>query len=85
MGYSQINFENLLTFYLKLLLNKNNFIFSHLQLSEIVNSVSPQGQLPLGIALMGRSTAIAQTLVQTGKADVNAYNAEVRSRSNSIH
>lgn len=47
------------------------------QLSEVVNSVSPQGQLPLGIALMGRSTGIAQTLVQTGKADVNAYNAEV--------
>lgn len=47
------------------------------QLSEIVNSVSPQGQLPLGIALMGRSTAIAQTLVQNGKADVNAYNTDV--------
>lgn len=51
------------------------------QLSEVVNSVSPQGQLPLGIALMGRSTGIAQTLVQTGKADVNAYNAEVRQRN----
>lgn len=42
-----------------------------------MNSVSPQGQLPLGIALMGRSIAIAQTLVQNGKADVNAYNTEV--------
>lgn len=42
-----------------------------------MNSLSPQGQLPLGLALMGRSTAIAQTLVRNGKADVNAYNAEV--------
>lgn len=58
-------------------ISNDKFIFA-LQLSEIVNSISPQGQLPLGIALMGRSTAIAQTLVQTGKADVNAYNAEVR-------
>lgn len=62
----------------------NAFLFLSLlffQLSEIVNSVSPQGQLPLGIALMGRSTNIAQTLVQTGKADLNAYNAEVRKSS----
>lgn len=44
---------------------------------EIVNSLSPQGQLPLGLALLGRSTQIAQTLVQTGKADVNAYNGDV--------
>ncbi|XP_037922390.1 rabankyrin-5 [Hermetia illucens] len=45
-------------------------------LSEIVNSVSPQGQLPLGMALLSRSTGIAQTLVQNGAADVNAYDAE---------
>lgn len=42
-----------------------------------MNSLSPQGQLPLGLALISRSTAIAQTLVQNGKADVNAYDAEV--------
>lgn len=52
------------------------FSFS-LQLSETVNCLSQQGQLPLGIALVGRSTAIAQTLVSNGKADVNAYNGEV--------
>lgn len=45
-----------------------------------MNSLSPQGQLPLGIALMSRSAAIAQTLVQNGKADVNAYNGEVNYR-----
>uniref|UniRef100_A0A6B2EBK2 Ankyrin n=1 Tax=Phlebotomus kandelakii TaxID=1109342 RepID=A0A6B2EBK2_9DIPT len=45
-------------------------------LSEVVNSLSPQGQLPLGLALMGRSTAIAQTLIQNGKADVNAFNLD---------
>ncbi|XP_059617534.1 rabankyrin-5 [Phlebotomus argentipes] len=45
-------------------------------LSEVVNSLSPQGQLPLGLALMGRSTAIAQTLIQNGKADVNAFNSD---------
>uniref|UniRef100_A0A1B0CGM8 Putative ankyrin n=1 Tax=Lutzomyia longipalpis TaxID=7200 RepID=A0A1B0CGM8_LUTLO len=45
-------------------------------LSEVVNSLSPQGQLPLGLALMGRSSAIAQTLIQNGKADVNAVNAD---------
>lgn len=50
---------------------------SFLQLSEVVNSLSPQGQLPLGIALMSRSSSIAQTLVQNGKADVNAYNGDV--------
>lgn len=62
--------------------NRNKYIILHLlQLPEIVNSVSPQGQLPLGIALMGRSTTIAQTLVQNGKADVNAYNTEVNINS----
>lgn len=49
----------------------------HSQLPEIVNSLSPQGQLPLGIALLSRSTAIAQTLVKNGKADLNAYDGEV--------
>lgn len=44
---------------------------------EIVNSLSAQGQLPLGLALLGRSAQIAHTLVQTGKADVNAYNGDV--------
>lgn len=53
------------------------FFRRYFQLSEIVNSVSPQGQLPLGIALMGRSSAIAETLVENGKADVNAFNTEV--------
>lgn len=45
-------------------------------LGEIVNSLSPQGQLPLGLALLGRSQAIAQTLVQNGNADVNAYDGD---------
>ncbi|XP_055604737.1 rabankyrin-5 [Uranotaenia lowii] len=45
-------------------------------LNEIVNSLSPQGQLPLGLALMGRSTAIAQTLLETGKADINALTSD---------
>ncbi|GAB0091613.1 rabankyrin-5 [Sergentomyia squamirostris] len=45
-------------------------------LSEVVNSLSPQGKLPLGIALMGRSSAIAQTLIENGKANVNAYDAD---------
>lgn len=48
---------------------------------EIVNSLSKQGQLPLGLALQGRSTPIAQTLIKTGKADVNAYNGEVCARN----
>lgn len=52
------------------------FIF-YSQLTETVNCLSSQGQLPLGIALVSRSTAIAQTLVQNGKADVNAYNGDV--------
>lgn len=52
----------------------------YFQLSEVVNSLSPQGQLPLGIALMSRNTSIAHTLVQNGKADVNAYNGEVIER-----
>lgn len=42
-----------------------------------MNSLSPQGQLPLGIALISQSTAIAQTLVQNGQADLNAYDGEV--------
>ncbi|XP_055542467.1 rabankyrin-5 isoform X2 [Wyeomyia smithii] len=45
-------------------------------LTEIVNSLSPQGQLPLGLALMGRSTAIAQTLLETGGADINAFTSD---------
>lgn len=45
-------------------------------LSEIVNSLSPQGQLPLGLALMGRSAAIAQTLLETGGADINAFTSD---------
>lgn len=45
-------------------------------LSKIVNSLSPQGQLPLGLALMGRSTGIAQTLLETGGADINAFTSE---------
>lgn len=48
-----------------------------LQLYEVVNGLSEQGQLPLGIALMSRSTSIANTLIQNGKANVNAYNGEV--------
>lgn len=43
---------------------------------EIVNSLSKQGHLPLGLALQGRSTPIAQTLIETGKADVNAYTGD---------
>uniref|UniRef100_A0A1L8DIW4 Ankyrin n=1 Tax=Nyssomyia neivai TaxID=330878 RepID=A0A1L8DIW4_9DIPT len=45
-------------------------------LSEVVNSLSPEGQLPLGLALMGRSSSIAQTLIESGKADVNAVNGD---------
>lgn len=52
-------------------------IISSFQLSEVVNGLSEQGQLPLGLALMGRSTAIAQTLVDSGSANINAYNADV--------
>lgn len=48
---------------------------------QVVNSLSPQGQLPLGIALMSRSSSIAQTLLQSGKADVNAYNGDVSTLS----
>lgn len=55
---------------------KFSFFFVPFQLSEIVNSLSPQGQLPLQLALIGRSSAIAQTLVQTGGADINAYDGE---------
>lgn len=45
-------------------------------MTEIINSLSPQGHLPLGLALMGRNSSIAQTLVETGGADVNAVNSE---------
>lgn len=41
-----------------------------------MNSISPEGHLPLGLALMLKSLTIGQTLVQNGKADVNAHNAE---------
>lgn len=54
------------------------------QLSEVVDCLSPQGQLPLGMALLNRSTSIAQTLVQNGKADVNAYNGEVSAKLHSF-
>lgn len=47
--------------------------------ADIVNGLSPQGQLALGIALMGRSSAIAEHLLDN-KADVNAYNGEVCNR-----
>lgn len=47
------------------------------QLPELVNSLSPQGQLPLQLALLGRSATIAATLVQNGSADVNAYDGNV--------
>lgn len=49
-------------------------LFSRLQ--DIVNSLSPQGHLPLGLALIEQHTAIANTLVQNGGADVNARNSE---------
>lgn len=49
------------------------------QLPELVNSLSPQGQLPLQLALLGGSEAIAATLVQNGSADVNAYDGNVSS------
>lgn len=42
---------------------------------DIVNSLSPQGHLPLGLALIEQHTAIANTLVQNGGADVNARNS----------
>lgn len=49
-----------------------------LQTPEVVNSLSSQGQLPLGLALIGRSKTIADTLVENGRANVNAVNGEVR-------
>lgn len=55
----------------------NNIFFSNVLQPEIVNSLSAQGQLPLGLALLGRNAQIALTLVNTGKADVNAYNGDV--------
>lgn len=42
----------------------------------MVNSLSPQGQLPLGMALIEQHTAIAITLVQNGGADINGRNSE---------
>lgn len=51
--------------------------FVSFQTPEVVNSLSSQGQLPLGLALIGRSKAIADTLVDSGRADVNAINGEV--------
>lgn len=53
---------------------KINFRFSSSQ--DIVNSLSPQGHLPLGLALIEQHAAIASTLVQNGGADVNARNSE---------
>ena len=41
-----------------------------------MNSLSPQGHLSLGLALMEQHTAIANTLVQNGNADVNARNGD---------
>lgn len=67
----------LVDFFLIQLIESFTDIFTTLQLSEVANSLSPQGQLPLGIALMSRSSSIAQTLVQNGKANVNAYNGDV--------
>lgn len=49
----------------------------YFQSPDLVNGLSPQGQLPLGLALVGRSKSIADTLVDTGRADVNAVNGEV--------
>lgn len=48
-----------------------------MQTPDEVNSLSTQGQLPLGLALIGRSKVIANTLVDNGRADVNAVNGEV--------
>lgn len=55
----------------------NKYSSSMFQLSEIVNSLSPQGHLPLGLALTSRSAAIANTLVQNGGANINSVNADV--------
>lgn len=45
-------------------------------LSELVNSVSEQGLLPLQMALMAKNIPIAQTLVKNGSANINAYDSE---------
>lgn len=52
-------------------------LFTLFQTPEVVNSLSSQGQLPLGLALNGGSKAIADTLVDIGHADINAINGEV--------
>lgn len=41
--------------------NHNNLL---LQLTDIVNAMSPRGELPLELALRGRSASIATTLLQ---------------------
>ncbi|XP_018794281.1 PREDICTED: rabankyrin-5 [Bactrocera latifrons] len=46
------------------------------KLSEICNSISDQGQLPLQLALTAKHLSIAETLVKNGFADINAYDAE---------
>lgn len=53
-----------------------NFEFILELLQDMVNALSPQGHLPLGLALVEQHTAIANTLVQNGGADVNARNSE---------
>lgn len=45
-------------------------------LPELVNSLSEHGQLPLQMALSAKSVQIAQTLVNNGSANVNAYDAK---------
>lgn len=54
--------------------NKINILF---QLSEVVNSLSEHGQLPLQLALYSKNLQISQTLVKNGCANVNAYDANV--------
>ncbi|KAG5674000.1 hypothetical protein PVAND_003993 [Polypedilum vanderplanki] len=49
--------------------------FLLLYFQDIVNSLSSQGHLPLGLALIEQNTAIANTLIN-GNADVNAVNSE---------
>ncbi|XP_055377542.1 rabankyrin-5 [Condylostylus longicornis] len=45
-------------------------------LNEVVNSISPQGQLPLQLALLRKNETIAKNLVENGSANINAYTAE---------
>lgn len=47
------------------------------QLSEVVNSLSEHGQLPLQLALYSKNLTISQTLVKNGCANVNAYDGNV--------